>query len=134
MQVQNYLFFDGRCEQALNFYQQTLGAQITQLMRFADAPEEEQGPPEWRDKVMHASLTIGQTALMASDGMPGQSTPMQGFSLALDPATLDEGRRLFDALAQGGQIEMPFGPTFWAKGFGMLRDQFGVPWMVNVEG
>ncbi|WP_255990133.1 VOC family protein [Chitinolyticbacter albus] len=133
MQVQNYLFFAGRCEEALAFYHDVLGAQIGYLMRFSDAPEGQQGDVAWREKVMHANVTIGETQLMASDGMPSQPVAMSGFSLSLSPATQEEGRRLFDALAEGGEVQMPYGPTFWAQGFGMLRDRFGVPWMVNVE-
>lgn len=133
MQVQPYLFFDGCCEEALAFYSQALGAQVTALMRYRDSPE----PPPPGDamdgeKIMHANLQIGETQIMASDGQrPGEGV-FKGFSLSLAPATDAEARRLFDALADGGQVQMPFGPTFFATAFGMVADRFGVGWMVIV--
>ncbi|WP_246795592.1 VOC family protein [Burkholderia perseverans] len=137
MQIQPYLFFGGRCDEAIAFYRDTLGAQIQLLMRYRDAPPNPDMPVDAAaaDKVMHASLRIGESMLMCSDGDVRQAAPQvhDGYSLSLNPATLDEGRRRFDALAAGGTVVMPFGPTFWALGFGMLRDRFGVHWMINVE-
>ncbi|KAF1029094.1 MAG: hypothetical protein GAK40_00646 [Burkholderia plantarii] len=138
MQVQPYLFFGGRCEQALAFYGEALGAQVQMLMRFKDAPPNPDRPidPATADKVMHASVRIGESVLMCSDGECNQASPQthDGYSLSLNPATLEDGQRVFNALAGGGgSVVMPFGPTFWALGFGMLRDQFGVHWMINVE-
>ena len=133
MQVQPYLFFDGRCEEALTFYSQALGAQVTALMRYRESPEP---PPPGNalagDKIMHANLQIGETQIMASDGQrPGEGL-FKGFSLSITAATDAQARRLFDALADGGHIQMPFGPTFFAAAFGMVADRFGVGWMVIV--
>ncbi|MCO5112051.1 MAG: VOC family protein [Burkholderiaceae bacterium] len=133
MQVQPYLFFDGRCEEALTFYSQALGAQVTALMRYRESPEP---PPPGNalagDKIMHANLQIGATQIMASDGQrPGEGL-FKGFSLSITAATDAQARRLFDALADGGHIQMPFGPTFFATAFGMVADRFGVGWMVIV--
>ncbi|MBU9320622.1 MULTISPECIES: VOC family protein [Burkholderia] len=138
MQVQAYLFFGGRCDEAIAFYRDAIGAEVQMLMRHKDAPPNPGQPldPALADKVMHASLRIGESQLMCSDGDCRPGAPQQthdGYSLSLNPATLDEGRRIFEALASGGSVAMPFGPTFWALGFGMLRDRFGVHWMVNVE-
>jgi len=132
MQVQPYLFFDGRCEEALEFYRSALGAQITVLMRYKDSPEPQ--PPECAsipgDKVMHANLQIGATQIMAADGQqPGEGS-FKGFALTLAATDDVEARRLFDALSMDGQVQMPLGPTFFASSFGMLTDRFGVPWMV----
>ncbi|MDY0108038.1 MAG: VOC family protein [Giesbergeria sp.] len=135
MQVQPYLFFDGRCEEALNFYSAALGAQVTALMRFKDAPPSASAPgctPPPGDKIMHANLQIGPVQIMASDGMvPGEGA-FKGFALSLAPATDAEAACLFQALAEGGQVQMPLGPTFFASSFAMLTDRFGVPWMLVV--
>ena len=140
MQIQPYLFFSGNCEQAINFYAETLGAEIVMVMRYKDMPEEaKQGnaPQDVDpDAIMHAHLKIGGSAFMASDGCsPDDDTKVshKGFSLSLNPHSAEEGQRLFDKLAAGGVITMPYSPTFWAKGFGMLTDKFGVNWMINVE-
>ncbi|CAI1769125.1 Uncharacterized protein conserved in bacteria [Serratia liquefaciens] len=138
MLIQPYLFFNGNCEQAINFYQQQLGARIEMIMRYKDMPEEaKQGGPQDvnPESIMHARLLIGETALMASDGGPqdGGEASHKGFALSLDPSDVEQGRALFEKLAQGGQVTMPYQATFWAKGFGMLTDQFGVNWMINVE-
>ncbi|MDN0073488.1 VOC family metalloprotein YjdN [Crenobacter sp. SG2303] len=132
MQVQPYLNFYGRCEEALEFYSQKLGAKTTFQMRFKEAPEVDKTPAEWQDKIMHVSFTIGDSALMASDGMCAPAAGHHGYSLSLDPKSSEEGKRLFDALADGGTVTMPYGPTFWADGFGMVTDRFGVHWMINV--
>ena len=140
MQVQPYLFFDGRCEEALKFYESAIGARITALMRFKDAPPNPQessqqgcGPgtvdPE---KIMHANLEIGQTQIMASDGMNTGKPDFKGFSLSINATNDAEADRIFVALSQGGQVQMPLGPTFFASRFGMLADRFGVTWMVIV--
>lgn len=136
MQVQPYLIFNGRCDEALKFYEQALGAKVQFLMRFKDAPPNPDQPsrPELADKVMHASFTIGDSVLMCSDGDCNESQGAhQGYSLSLDPSTVEEGQRLFDALlADGGAAAMPFQKTFWALGFGMLKDRMGIHWMINV--
>jgi PhnB protein len=131
MQVQPYLFFNGRCEEALNFYRQALGAEIVSVMRFRDAPDPQMAPPNQADKVMHATLRIGESLLFASDGRGEGETKFTGFSVSIAAETPEEGQRLFNALAAGGKIDMPYAPTFWTKGFGMLTDRFGVSWMVN---
>ena len=135
MHVQPYLFFDGRCEEALNFYSAALGAQVTALMRFKDAPPSASAPgctPPPGDKIMHANLQIGPVQIMASDGIAPGEGAFKGFALTLTPATDAEAARLFQALADGGQVHMPLGPTFFASSFGMLADRYGVPWMFIV--
>lgn len=135
MQVQPYLFFDGRCEEAIGFYCQALGAEVTMLMRFKDSPEPQQPgmvPPGAEDKVMHASLRIGDTAVMASDGRCLGQPAFQGFALSLTAADDAEAERLFAALADGGQVQMPLSKTFFSSRFGMVADRFGVGWMVIV--
>ena len=138
MKVESYLMFEGRCEEALDFYRRALGAQVTMLMRYKDNPEpaagqgcsEGGGPGPTPEMVMHASFTVGETQLMASDGMGSGKASFQGISLALSPADEAEARRLFDALAEGGQVQMPLAKTFFSKAFGMVADRFGVSWMV----
>ncbi|MGH8354319.1 MAG: VOC family protein [Pseudomonas sp.] len=134
MRIEPYLFFNGRCEEALAFYQTALGANVDFMMRFKDAPEDERGAPEWQDKVMHACLRLGDSQLMASDGMGPQVTPFSGFSLSIGADSVEQAERLFAALAEGGQVSMPLQQTFWAQAFGMLTDRFGVAWMINSEG
>ena len=133
MQFQPYLIFDGRCAEAIRFYERVLGARVERLMRMGDAPEPCPGmPPGAEDRVMHARISIGDRALMASDSMPGQPYEgMKGFSVVLAYPTVEEARRVFDALAEGGNVIMPMGKTFWAESFGMVVDRYGVPWMVN---
>jgi PhnB protein len=133
MQVQPYLFFDGRCEEAIEFYRKTIGANVGMIMRWKDNPEgcpEGAIPPGNENKVMHAALRIGDTTVMASDGRCGGAPSFQGFSLSLDAADDAEAKRLFDALSAGGQVQMPLGKTFFASSFGMVADKFGVSWMV----
>ncbi len=134
MQVQPYLFFDGRCEEAIACYRRTLGAEVTMLMRFKDGPPQPEGqcmvPPGSENKVMHASLRIGDTTVLASDGRCLGKPSFQGFSLSLDVTTDAEAERLFAALGDGGQVQMPLGKTFFANSFGMVTDRFGVCWMI----
>jgi PhnB protein len=134
MQVQPYLFFDGRCEEAIAFYQRALGAKVEMLMRFRENPDPQPGmcPPGSEDKVMHASLRIGEAVVMVSDGLAAGKPDFKGFSLSLDAKDEPEADRLFGALAQGGQVRMPLGKTFFSPRFGMLTDRFGVGWMVIV--
>jgi len=135
MQVQPYLFFEGRCEEALEFYRQALDAQVEMLMRFKESPE---APPPGavapgsEDKVMHASFRVGDSTLMASDGGCSGRSGFQGVTLSLNLADAAEAERRFAALAEGGEVQMPLGATFWSPAFGMLVDRFGVSWMVNV--
>jgi len=130
MQVQPYLFFDGRAEEALEFYQSKLGAKVEMLMRYKDNPEPGYNPPNSEQKVMHACLRIGDTAVMASDGNCAGKPSFQGFSLSISASTPDEAEQRFAALAEGGQVQMPLGKTFFAERFGMVADRFGVSWMV----
>ena len=134
MQVQPYLFFDGRCEEAVEFYRSALGAEVEMLMRFKDCPEPEHRPgPETENKVMHCSLRIGETTVMASDGMRPKGQPsFQGFALSLPAADVAEAERLFNALADGGHVQQPLIETFFSPRFGMVADRFGVPWMIVV--
>jgi PhnB protein len=135
MKVQSYLFFDGRCEEALEFYRKTLGAEVTMLMRFKDSPVPPQPgmcPPGSGDKVMHAAFRIGDTELMASDGHCLGKPSFQGFSLSLTAADAAEADRLFAAIVDGGQVQMPLSETFFSPRFGMAADRFGVAWMIIV--
>ena len=135
MQVQPYLFFDGRCEEALEFYRRALGAEVTMLMRFKDSPEpHEHGmvPPGAGDKVMHASFRIGDTEVMASDGQCAGRPSFQGFALSVTARDEADADRRFAALADGGQVQMPLAKTFFAARFGMVADRFGVSWMIYV--
>jgi len=130
MRVEPYLFFDGRCEEAIDFYKKTLGAQVAMLMRFKDNPSPGQNPPGSADKVMHSCVTIGGGPVMISDGNCAGSPRFSGFSLTYDAKDEADAKRRFDALAKGGQVEMPLGETFFAKAFGTVKDKFGVSWMV----
>ena len=135
MLVQPYLFFDGRCEEALEFYRKAIGAEVTMLMRFKDSPEpHEPGmvPPSAGDKVMHVSLRIGETTVLASDGRCEGRPSFQGFALSLTVSDEAEAERRFAALADGGQVQMPLAKTFFASRFGMVADRFGVSWMIYV--
>ena len=129
-----YLFFDGNCDEAMRFYEKTLGAKLDTMMKYGDSPMADQAPPENKNRIMHAHLTLpGGGTLMASDDTPGHYKGMSGFSLSLYYDKVDEARKIFDALADGGHVILAFDKTFWAEGFGMLKDRFGTPWMVNVQ-
>jgi PhnB protein len=132
MQVQPYLFFDGRCEEAIEFYRRTLGAEVVFLMRFKESPEPAMTPPGSENKVMHATLRVGDTQIMASDGDCRGKPTFQGFSLSLTVAADQQAERLFAALGEGGQVQMPLTETFFATQFGIVADRFGVSWMVHV--
>ncbi len=130
-----YLFFDGTARAAMEFYARVLGAEITAALSFAEIPPGDDQPPlpeSMKDRIMHGLLRFDGQTLMVSDTFdPPGTTEMRGFSLQVDRVDPDSARALFDALAAGGEIRMPFGPTFWARGFGRCTDRFGVPWMVN---
>jgi PhnB protein len=135
MQVQPYLFFDGRCEEAVEFYRSALGAEVTMLMRYKDSPDPPPPgmvAPGSEDKVMHTSFRIGETMVMASDGRCEGRPSFQGFSLSLTVPNETEADRLFTALVDGGQVQMPLTKTFFSPRFGMVADRFGVSWMVVV--
>jgi PhnB protein len=135
VQVQPYLFFNGRCEEAIEFYRRALGAEVTGLVRFKDTPEPHAPgmvPPGAENKVMHASFRVGDSMVLASDGRCEGRPSFQGFSLSLTVPTDAEAERLFTALADGGQVQMPLTKTFFASRFGMVADRFGVSWMIYV--
>jgi PhnB protein len=131
--VQPYLFFNGRCEEALEFYRSVLGAEVEMFSRFKDAPEPDMAQPGMENKVMHASFRIGETLLMASDGMGGGQPRFEGFSLSITVPDEEKASKIFKALSEGGKVTMPLEKTFWAPKFGMLEDRFGVGWMVSVQ-
>ena len=131
MQLNPYLFYNDNCEAAFKFYEKVLGAKIEALIRAEEAPADMPATPERKKKIMHGRISIDGQVLMASDAPPEHFRKPQGFSVSLtikDPA---EAERKFNALAEGGSLNMPFGKTFFSKGFGMCFDQFGIPWMVN---
>ena len=133
MKVEPYLFFDGRCEQALEFYQKALGAKVDAVMRYRDNPDPKYNPPGSDDKVMHALFRIGDAPVMASDGNCTGKPTFQGFALTLNAIDEEDAKRRFSALAEGGQVQMPLSETFFAKSFGMVADRFGVSWMVLAQ-
>ena len=135
MLVQPYLFFDGKCEEAVEFYRRTLGAEVVMMMRFRDSPEPAQPgmvPPGAENKVMHAALRIGDTMVLGSDGRCLGQPDFRGFALSLTAADEAEADRLFAALAEGGQVQMALSKTFFSPRFGMVADRFVVSWMVYV--
>jgi len=135
--IQPYLFFGGRCEEALEFYKSALGAEVLMLMRYSDCPEpmpEGRLPAGYESKIMHASFKVGSSVILASDGCGGEeSQGFRAFSLSLALATEAETERAFNALAAGGEVTMPLAKTFWSPRFGMLQDKFGMGWMITVE-
>jgi PhnB protein len=135
MRIEPYLFLNGRCEEAVEFYKNALGAEVLMLMRFKESPEPPQPgmiPPGSENKIMHVSLRIGDATLMASDGRCGGQPSFQGFALSLTVPNEAEADRLFSALASGGQVQMPLAKTFFSPRFGMVADRFGVSWMISV--
>ena len=133
MQVNPYLMFNGNCAEALKFYEQAIGAKIEFSMPFAGSPASNDVPAEWGDKILHATILIGDTKVMASDAPPGHYQAPQGIQVSLSLQDQAKGEQIFNALSENGQVQMPYQPTFWAAGFGMCVDRFGIPWMVNVE-
>ena len=133
MQLNPYLVFNGQCETAFKFYEKCLGGKIEAMITHAGTPAEQHAAPEWRDKIMHARMTVGGGLLMGSDAPPEHYSEPKGFSVSLqmkDPSAAD---RIFSALAEQGTVKMPIQQTFWAVRFGMLVDRFGIPWMINCE-
>jgi PhnB protein len=134
MQANVYLMFKGNCEEAFKYYAKVTGGKIEAMMPHKGSPAEAQTPPEWQDKILHASMKIGNTSIMASDAPPGrQYKENGGFCVSLGVDTPAEAERIFKALADGGNVHMPMDKTFFAARFGMLRDRFGTPWMVICE-
>jgi PhnB protein len=133
MEISPYLLFNGTCEEAFKFYEKCLGGKIDALMKYAGTPAESHTPPEWKDKILHARMTVDGSVLMASDAPPANDSKPQGFSVSISLKNTADGEGIFNALAEGGKVTMPFQKTFWAAGFGMATDRFGIPWMVNCE-
>jgi len=131
MQLNPYLLFNGQCEAAFKFYEKCLGGKIAAMMTHEGIPEADRVPAEWRKKILHACLNLGDFSLMASDCPPDRVQKPQGFSVTLQISDPAKAETIFNALAENGNITMPFGQTFWAKRFGMCEDQFGIPWMMN---
>ena len=132
MPVQPYLIFEGRCEEAIEFYKTALGAKVEMLMRFKEAPDQSMISPGSAEKVMHAAIKVGDSAVLMSDGRNTGKTSFQGFSLTLYARDAAEADKMFNALVAGGEVRMPLDKTFFAKRFGMLADKFGVGWMIIV--
>jgi len=132
MEFSTYLFFNGQCADAFKFYEKCLGGKV-EAMTYAGSPAEKDIPAEWRDKIMHARLAVGDEVLMGSDAPPAHYKKPQGFSVSVSVKDVADGERIFKDLSEGGTVQMPFTPTFWAAGFGMCVDRFGIAWMVNCE-
>ena len=133
MKINAYLAFSGQCEEAFQFYAKVLGGKIDAMIRHEGTPAESMVPPEWKSKIMHAHLTADGASIMGGDAPPTSSPKPQGFSVAVhvnDPA---QAERIFNGLAEGGQVQMPIQQTFWSPRFGMLTDRYGIPWMINTE-
>lgn len=136
MEIQPYLFFEGRCEEAATYYRDALGAEISMLLRYKESPEPpppDMLPPNSGHKIMHCTLRIGDTTVMASDGVCTGQPAFKGFSLSLNLTNRKQAEQYFTALADGGKVDMPLENTFWAPLFGMVTDRFGVQWMINVS-
>jgi PhnB protein len=130
MAIEPYLFFEGRAEEAIDFYKSALGAKVVAVMRYKENPEPQHNPPGSDEKVMHSLLRFGDAGVMISDGNCGGRPAFQGFALTLEASDEADAKRKFSALSQGGQVQMPLGETFFARSFGMVADKFGVSWMV----
>jgi PhnB protein len=133
MQFTPYLNFDGQCAEAFRFYEKALGGKIVVMQTFGETPEMGEMPPALRDRVLHARLVVGDQLLMGSDSQPDQHQPAQGFAVALQIDTPAEAERIYAALAEDGTVELPLQQTFFAERFGMLKDRYGTPWMLNCE-
>jgi PhnB protein len=133
MSVTPYLFFDGRCEEAIEFYKKTLSAEVQMMMRFKEGPDKTMCAPGSENKIMHACIKIGGAPVMLSDGRNQGKPKFEGFALSINPKDEADAARTFAALSEGGQVQMPLGKTFFAKSFGMCADRFGVGWMIIVE-
>ncbi|HKU21933.1 MAG TPA: VOC family protein [Terriglobales bacterium] len=133
MQLNSYLHFNGQCEEAFKFYEKVLGGKIEAIFPHEGTPAAEHVPPEWRKKIMHVRMSVGDQVLMGSDVPPGHYNQPQGFRVNISIKDPAEAERVFKALADKGKVTMPLEKTFWAQRFGMLSDQFGTPWMINCE-
>jgi PhnB protein len=133
MQLNPNLNFNGQCEAAFKFYEQCLGGKIQTMMTWGDSPMAAQVPSEWRDRIIHTTLIVGEGALLGCDAPPDRYEAPRGFSVTIQVKDAAEGERIFQALAENGTVQMPFQKTFWSAGFGMCVDRFDIPWMVNCE-
>jgi len=133
MQLSTHVSFNGQCAEAFKFYQKLFGGTIQTMMTYGESPMADHTQPEWRDKIMHTSLLIGETSLMGADAPPDYFEKPSGFAVAIHVKTPEEADRVFNALAENGKITMPIQQTFWSARFGMLVDRFGIPWMINCE-
>lgn len=133
MEVNAYLNFNGNCREALEFYEKCFGAKIVMLQTHADSPMNDKTPDNWKEKIVHARLQVGESLVMASDSPPEYYQEQQGFYLSLQMDDVNEADRIFRELAENGTIHMALAETFWAARFGMLKDRFGIPWMVNCD-
>jgi len=132
-ELNSYLHFKGQCEEAFKFYEKCLGGKIDAMFRYEGTPAAEQVPAEWRSKIVHARMTVGKQVLMGMDAPLERFHQPQGFNVNISVKDTAEGKRIFEGLSDRANVVMPFGPTFWAAGFGMLVDRFGIPWMINSE-
>jgi len=135
MKLNSHLHFSGQCEEAFTFYEKSLGGTIQGMFRYQEAPggDAQNVSPDWRNKIMHAYMTIGDQVLMGMDAPPERFKKPQGFHVNINVKDAAEGKRIFEALSEKGTVIMPFAPTFWSPGFAMFVDRFGTPWMVNCE-
>ena len=133
MQLSPYLVFNGQCEAAFKFYERCFGGKIEMMMTHGDSPMAEQVPPDWRNKIMHARMALSDRVLMGSDAPPDRYEQPKGFSVSVGIDRPADAERVFGTLAENGTVQMPLQKTFWAERFGMLVDQFGIPWMINCE-
>jgi|ERR1043166_7349700 PhnB protein len=133
MQMNPYVTFNGQCEEAFKFYERSLGGKNQAMFTHAGTPVEAHVPAEWRNKILHASLRLGDAVLMGSDAPPERYAQPKGFSVSLQTKDTAEAERIFQALGENGTVQMPIQKTFWAARFGMLTDRFGIPWMINCE-
>lgn len=131
MKLNPYLAFDGQCREAFEFYEKALGGKIVFIQTNGETPMAQHLPPEAHSRVMHVTMTIGDQVLQGADAPPGMFTRPAGFCVALHFDEPSQGEAVFNALGEGGTVQMPFQPTFWAKGFGMLIDKYGTPWIIN---
>ncbi len=133
MKINSHVHFNGRCEEAFKFYEKSLGGKIQFMLPYGESPAVNQVPANWKGKIMHATIALGDQTLMGCDAPPDHYDEPKGFAVALHTSNPAEAERAFNELSQGGTVKMPMQETFWAKRFGMLVDQFGIPWMVNCE-
>jgi len=133
MQLSPMVNFNGQCEEAFKFYEQCFGGRIQTMMTWGDSPMADQVSSEWRDKIVHATLIVGETSLLGNDAPPDSYEAPKGISVTIHIKDVSEAERVFKALAENGTVQMPFEQTFWSAGFGMCVDRFGIPWMINTE-